>query len=351
MITVVNMIPFSLSGESNQDSEPNLAVNPAKPTDMVGTAFTPAPAGGAFAPIYVSTNGGTTWSLRNVVPGAGFAGTGDITVGFATKGGTLYAGTLNGSTGRLNILRTSSFTGVAPMKLLVDRDGEDQPWVVAGSVVVGGTSRDRVYVGNNDFNQPSGNTGTVDLSLNARTAAAPAGFAPHSVERRTTLGQDGPRPQRPPLRRDGLRGPPALGERVGHEHHHGHRRHARRQLGRGRRSVPVHSSTPATARSASGSRPAASSSGTRSWARSVSAATSRSQSIRRTRARSTSPGATASAGRPGRTGRFTFAARRTAARHGRTTSGRSRTRRTRASPSTAAAASASSARSSGTSAG
>lgn len=202
MIHIVNMIPFSLSGESSQDSEPNLAVNPAKPTDMVGTAFTPAPMGGALAPIYISTNGGNTWSLRTVVPGNGSFGTGDITVGFSTTSGVLYAGTLNGSTGRLNILRTASFASTTAMTLLVDRASEDQPWVVAGSVVVGGSSKDRVYVGNNDFNQPSGHTGTVDLSLDARTAAAPAGFAPHSVERRATTGQDGP-PVRVALHSDG----------------------------------------------------------------------------------------------------------------------------------------------------
>ena len=202
MIHVVNMIPFSLSGESSQDSEPNLAVNPAKPSDMVGTAFTKAPMGGSFAPIYISTDGGNTWSLRTVVPGNGPFGTSDITVGFATTSGVLYAGTLHGTTLHLQILRTAAFTSTTPMTVLVDRANEDQPWVVAGSVVVGKASRDRVYVGNNDFNQPSGHTATVDLSLDARTAAAPAGFAPHSVERRTTIGQDGP-PVRVALHADG----------------------------------------------------------------------------------------------------------------------------------------------------
>jgi hypothetical protein len=192
MIHVVNMIPLSLSGESSQDSEPNIAVNPAAPADMVGTAFTRAPMGGSFAPIYVSTDGGNTWSLRTVVPGNGSVGTGDITVGFATTGGMLYAGILNGSTGRLQILRTSSFTSTSPMTVLVDRPSEDQPWVVAGSVVVGGASQDRVYIGNNDFGQPGGHTATVDLSTDAATAAAPAGFAPHQLEQRATLGQDGP---------------------------------------------------------------------------------------------------------------------------------------------------------------
>jgi len=200
-IRVVNMIPASMSGETNQDSEPNLAVNPANATDMVATAFTPAPTG-SFAPIYVSTNGGNSWSLRNVVPGNGMFGTGDITVGFATTGGVLYAGILNGSTGRLNILRTANFISTTAMTLLVDRDSEDQPWVVAGSVVVGGASHDRVYVGNEDGNQPNGQTATVDLSLDAATAAAPAGFSPVQLEKRSTIFKDGP-PIRIALHPDG----------------------------------------------------------------------------------------------------------------------------------------------------
>jgi hypothetical protein len=191
MIRVVNMMPASLSGEARQDSEPNIAVNPASPTDIVATAFTPA-SGGSLAPIYVSTDGGNSWALRNIVPGNGSVGTGDITVGFATTGGMLYAGTLNGSTGRLNILRTSAFASTTPMTVLEDRASEDQPWVVAGSVVVSGASRDRVFVGNNDFGQASGRTATVDLSGDAASAPPPAGFAPQQIERGATSGQDGP---------------------------------------------------------------------------------------------------------------------------------------------------------------
>lgn len=204
MIRVVNMIPPSLSGESGQDSEPNLAVNPEKPTDMVATAFTPAPLGGSLAPIYVSTDAGNTWSLRNVVPENGRFGTSDITVGFATTGGMLYAGILGGTSTRLKILRTSSFASTAPMTVLVDRADEDQPWVVAGSVVAGGASHDRVYVGSNSFGQPDPVTATaiVDLSTDARSGAPPAGFAPHRLERRPTGGQDGP-PIRCALHADG----------------------------------------------------------------------------------------------------------------------------------------------------
>ncbi len=203
MITVVNMTPASLSGESGQGSEPNLAVNPQDPRQMVGTAFTPAPLGGSFAPIYVSTDGGATWSLRTVVPGNGFAGTSDITVGFGTTGGVLYAGTLNGQSINLQLLRTTSHTSTTPMTVLVDRASEDQPWVVAGSATVAGGSQDRVFVGNNNFNQPDGRTATVDVSQNAAAAPPPAGFSPVQIERRATAGQDGP-PIRLALHPDGV---------------------------------------------------------------------------------------------------------------------------------------------------
>jgi len=167
MIRIVNIVPAALSGETQQDSEPNLAVNPERPTDIVATAFTPA-MGGDFAPVYLSQNGGATWELRNIVPGNGPNGTSDITVAFSTKGGYLYAGTINGRTLRFQILRTSSVTDLRPMTLLVDRRSDDQPWVVAGTVVAGvGAGQDRVYVGNNDFGQPAGATATVDLAADA----------------------------------------------------------------------------------------------------------------------------------------------------------------------------------------
>lgn len=199
MLHIVNIIPTSLSGDSSQKSEPNIAVNPENPNDMVATAFLPAPMGGPNAPFFVSTDGGATWSLRTVVPGNGFVGTDDITVSFATKGGMLYVGTLNGNTVNLQISRTSNFTATTPLVVLVDRPSEDQPWVVAGTVVIGGASKDRVFVGNEDGNQPGGRTATVDVSQDAATAPPPAGFAPIQLEQRSTVvipslgrGKDGP---------------------------------------------------------------------------------------------------------------------------------------------------------------
>ncbi len=92
-ITVVNMIPKSLSGETNQDSEPNLAVNPDNPLQLVGTAFTPNPSGTVLAPIYVSSDGGNTWTLNPIIPGATVTfPTADITMKFGGTSSVLYRG-------------------------------------------------------------------------------------------------------------------------------------------------------------------------------------------------------------------------------------------------------------------
>ena len=89
------MIPASLSGETNQDSEPFLAVHSTNGQLMAASAFTPNPGGmiSGLAPIFVSQDGGGTWTLNNIVPSSGM--TSDITHGFDASGGSnLYAGIL-----------------------------------------------------------------------------------------------------------------------------------------------------------------------------------------------------------------------------------------------------------------
>ncbi|MFI6849603.1 hypothetical protein ACIBJD_34190 [Kitasatospora sp. NPDC050467] len=196
-LKIVNITPRSLSGDTSQKGEPNLAVNPENPDELVATAFTPDPMGGPLAPIYVSTDGGDTWVLRSVVPG-GVPGTGtaDISVGFTPTGGTLYAGILNArlSTAtrlRMQILRTPDARSTTPMQILVDRGGPDQPWVVTDAVA-NGNGRGRVYVGSNDFGLSGGRTASVDASDASPTAPAPSGFVATPIERRSTTGQDGP---------------------------------------------------------------------------------------------------------------------------------------------------------------
>ena len=190
-LQIVNMIPKSLSGEAEQDSEPNIAVNPEHPEQIVATAFTLDPMNGDHAPVYVSSDAGATWSLRSIVPGG--PGTADITVGFGSRGGALYAGILNYTTTNLNVLRTANSFALTPMTVLVDRPEEDQPWVNAMTAHGSSGDKDQVYVGHNDFNaQPA--TASVELSRDARGGAPPGGFKSKAVEGRATVGQEARRP-------------------------------------------------------------------------------------------------------------------------------------------------------------
>lgn len=197
-VKLVNMIPLSLSGESNQDSEPFLAISRSNRADMAGTAFTPNPLGIAsgLAPIYVSENGGDTWKLNMIVPSAGaLTGTGDITVAGGKPPARLYGSILRipGSL-LMTHLRTNDFRTTTPMTILASRSQADQPFVQSASAL---GINNRVYIGNNDFNAPGGRTATVDVSLDAG-----ASFNLVRIESRATMGQDGPS-IRPAIARDG----------------------------------------------------------------------------------------------------------------------------------------------------
>jgi len=176
IVTVVNMIPKLSSGEINQDSEPNLAVNPANPLEIAGTAFTPSPNGSnKNSPIFYSNDGGITWSLKDIIAGTPVR---DQTLRFATTKGILYAGVLWGGGNNIalinfDILRTSDFSGLTTMTQLAQRKNDDQPFVQAATVPGGpAAGKDRVYVGSNDH-APANTPATVDLSLDA-AAAVPA---------------------------------------------------------------------------------------------------------------------------------------------------------------------------------
>lgn len=204
MVMIVNIIPNLLSGETNQDSEPSLAVNPANPLQIVASAFTPDPMGGPNAPIYVSTDGGHTWTLNLIVPSpaGSTTGTGDISPHFGSTTNNLYAGILReGGDLRLNTLRTSNFLQPNIMTVLEDRTRVDQPYIHATTVPNGADAgKDRVYVGNNDFSAPGGRTATIDRSLDA--GGANPNFVSIRIERRSTSGQNGPQ-IRPVVHADG----------------------------------------------------------------------------------------------------------------------------------------------------
>lgn len=192
---VINMIPATNSNETSFDSETNVAVNPANPNIIVGTAFTPNPTGTTTrAPIFVSTNGGTTWAMNNIVP-SGNGMTGDISVGFSRQGGNLYAGILRGGSSlRTMILRSNDPAGGALMTILRDRNTEitDQPYVTSSTVNDGGgVARDRAFIGVNNLSASGGQTAEV-MTSNDAASAPPSAFNNLRIETRNTNGQDMP---------------------------------------------------------------------------------------------------------------------------------------------------------------
>jgi hypothetical protein len=195
-VRVINLVPAALNAETNQDSEPFLTVHSRNPALMVASAFTPNPAGAAAttAPIYVTQDGGSTWALVNSVPAQQI--TGDITMAFDRDGparGRLYTGILRPG----NLINDKFFTddaaAVAAMTLQNTNQNTDQPFVVVTSV--GG--RDRVYVGNNDFDAAP-NTATVDVSLDSGTT-----WNSVRLEGRNSFNQNGPS-VRPSVARNGV---------------------------------------------------------------------------------------------------------------------------------------------------
>lgn len=200
-IKVVNMIPRSLSNETNQDSEANLAVHSIEPRRIAGTtSITPDPGGSTFAPIFLSHDRGHTWTLNPLIPGSSLPtfGTGDVTLRFSRH--ELCVSELRADNGNLNALRTPDPFSATSLQLMDQRTGPDQPYVEALTVPHGvDEGKDRAYVGYNDLSL-AGATASVDIS--ADDAALLPTFNPSVVEFRATSGQNGPA-IRPAIHRDG----------------------------------------------------------------------------------------------------------------------------------------------------
>ena len=161
-VMVVDTIPESMSGETDANSEPDLAVNPVNPSQMAASAYLPDPIGGNISSILVSTNGGTTWTCRSTVPIEKMSQ--DATLQFGGSLNILYVAALD-ENWHFFICRSSELAQRGmdnPLRQL--QSGVDQPFIVAATI----NERDRVFVGVNDWNGPRGRSNGRET---ARTAA------------------------------------------------------------------------------------------------------------------------------------------------------------------------------------
>ena len=186
IIRMVNVVPNDHSNETNDDSEPSVAVNPNNPDELVVTAFTPPEAGNPNGPIFFSTDGGENWSLAFDLAGGEPH---DQSPLFARSSNDLYMGTLRGENGDLNVLRSDNPV-VGPFPLVKRRNFVDQPWVEATTVAGGQDSgKDRIYVGYNDTGHGA-QSATVDVCLDAATGSSPS-FTQVRLDPRSPSPQDG----------------------------------------------------------------------------------------------------------------------------------------------------------------
>jgi hypothetical protein len=165
-----------------------------------GARRTELGSGGDLAPVFISSDGGQSWSLNSIVPSQTI--TGDISVAFSPASNFFYAGILRfpplvPKTTRLSILRAKDVATTETMEVLEDRTGPDEPFLIGGASAKGGS--DRVYVGDNDL-RSSSTTSTVDACLGA--AQAKAKFKSRRVDAVGGPGQNGPQ-VRPACHADG----------------------------------------------------------------------------------------------------------------------------------------------------
>lgn len=179
---IVDAVPANHSNETNNDSEPNIAVNFANPAEMAITSFTPPDPGLTDGPIYYTSDFGENWSLVFDVAGNGSQ---DQTIGFSPTASELYMATLRADTSTLtlNVDRTA-VPATAQFPIIETRSPLDQPWVRVMTVPSGANAgKVCTYVGYGDMS--AGYWATVDVCLDA-LAASPS-FTKIKLDPRTAI--------------------------------------------------------------------------------------------------------------------------------------------------------------------
>jgi hypothetical protein len=215
---IVDVIPVGQSGETNQDSEPSIAVAPTADPATRRVAITTfsrtdgrtlAPNHSAWgddrnSPVFVSSTGGRLWTSRSMNPEPTtyngdtvkrVTGPWDQTVAFNSNGSTLYGGFLSTITktddttlDRIYLRSaanptTDNFTDVTT---LPGKKGDpDQPWLVQVARV---GSQDRVYVGYNDLDNTPRSASVSVVAIDTATRVQD----PIRIDGGNPTGQDSP---------------------------------------------------------------------------------------------------------------------------------------------------------------
>ena len=190
--TEVDVIPNSASAETQQNSEPSIAVNPNNPSQLVSGAFTAnfsaAPVN-VTTPYWLSTNGGVTWG------GFGTLQTLDKSLAWQAGDTSALTATLHGISTANNDIQTFSSTNGTSFNNLKNTFSPpadlDQPWIRTGPSASGPAQN--VYVGFNNLSNSGtgagqGHTASVNVSTDGGTT-----YTTKVIETVTpSAGQDGP---------------------------------------------------------------------------------------------------------------------------------------------------------------
>ena len=172
------------------DAEPSIAVNPRNPLEIVIVTFSENWGPGVRAPIWLSTDGGVTWTKRYIVPepGTGLAGPKDQKVAFDSLGNVFLAelGTIFAAQ---DFVMRQNGTLTNPLNVGASY-GDDQPHLDVGRAP--GSCTDVVFSPWLDFGPARS---TVSFSNNAGIAMTNVGAGDNSAfPNRTTriaLAPDG----------------------------------------------------------------------------------------------------------------------------------------------------------------
>src|SRR5438874_2435963 len=160
---LVDVIPSSLSGETAQNSEPNIAVNPINPAQAVISSF-----GGN--PYFATGNAGTTWAVFDSVAHN------DTSLDWGRDGATANMARLSIPAKNIEAFSSPNPVGGVPWTpnasssytsgVGTTTNFPDQPWLVTGRGLdpASNTVKDRIYIGFNDLGLYPGRTASVRSS-------------------------------------------------------------------------------------------------------------------------------------------------------------------------------------------